>query len=309
MNQPVSSCLTHYEENLAITEALLERNKRKHADAFSDYPPVTTIPKNHQEFRGNGPQLAQMPDQLAAEDHLNTDSLGCSHGAERHPSLANPRAGLSAPPTSPFFMEMHPSGGAVISDQGKTFVDGFKMDEFAEERSAHGSPYYPFASRSEWEIASFLVRSNMSKTGINEFLGLELVSRQSIHHICCASEHLTHWDSAPKVKTMKLSFSTATDLRSRVEILPKGPAWKSKIWKTIAPTKQKTVTLFYRDPLECLQSLMHHPLMKDHIHYTPFKLFNQAKGMMRVYTEWLSGDRAWEIQVRLHNIYSVCVMD
>jgi hypothetical protein len=66
--------------------------------------------------------------------------------------------------------------------------------------------------------------------------------------------------------------------------------------ETTVPTKRK-LQLYYRDPIDCLQSILHSPLVKDHIEFQPFQLFRSAEGAMRVYTEWLSGDTAWEMQV------------
>lgn len=96
---------------------------------------------------------------------------------------------------------------------------------------------------------------------------------------------------------MHLSFRTAKDLRSRVEILPKGPEWKAIPWQTEYPTKNP-LTLYYRDPLECLQYLLSNPLIQDHVQFTPFRLWANSDKLMRIYTEWLSGDVAWNMQVR-----------
>ncbi|KAJ7816384.1 hypothetical protein B0H13DRAFT_2242446 [Mycena leptocephala] len=63
---------------------------------------------------------------------------------------------------------------------------------------------------------------------------------------------------------------------------------------------QTTLTLYYRDPLECLQSLLGNPLVQDFIQYTPFRLWKSAEKLMRVYTEWLSGDVAWRMQASHH---------
>lgn len=79
-------------------------------------------------------------------------------------------------------------------------------------------------------------------------------------------------------------------------MLPSGPVWKSKPLQTVFATKQP-VSLFYRDPVDCLQALMESPLIKDHIQFQPFQLFRSAEGALRVYTEWLSGDAAWNMQV------------
>lgn len=78
-----------------------------------------------------------------------------------------------------------------------------------------------------------------------------------------------------------------------------GPQWKSKPWGTTYPTKNQII-LYYRDPLECIQSIMHSPLVKDHINFQPMQIFHSAEKLMRVYTEWLSGDAAWNMQVSIN---------
>ena len=65
---------------------------------------------------------------------------------------------------------------------------------------------------------------------------------------------------------------------------------------TVYPIKNK-INLFFRDPIECLKMLMRTPLLADHIEFSPFHIFKTAEKAMRVYTEWLSGDAAWSMQV------------
>lgn len=122
----------------------------------------------------------------------------------------------------------------------------------------------------------------------------------------------------PQIQNIGLSFKTAKDLGNRAEILPtfkphscethsgqdlqwianprQGLRWISKKINPESPTKNDVI-LYYRDPLLCLQYLMHSPLVQDHISFSPFKLYENAAKTMRIYTEWLSGDRAWNIQV------------
>lgn len=71
------------------------------------------------------------------------------------------------------YTEMYP-GAARVYGKGETLMDIFDRDEFAEHRVDNF--FYPFASRQEWEMASFLIRSNMSMVRINDFLGLSMVS-------------------------------------------------------------------------------------------------------------------------------------
>ena len=91
-------------------------------------------------------------------------------------------------------------------------------------------------------------------------------------------------------------------LRTFSEMLISSPHWQYKVWETRYPTKS-VVRLFYRDPLECIQSLLESPLIQDHIWFAPFQLFKTAEKAVRVYTEWLSGEAAWSMQVRLMEEY------
>ncbi|KAJ7046412.1 hypothetical protein C8F04DRAFT_1206239 [Mycena alexandri] len=163
-------------------------------------------------------------------------------------------------------------GASRTFGRGRTFMDSFHQDQYSKERQSN--VYYPFASAEEWEFASFIARSNMSNETIDEMLKLQLTAK------------------------MHLSFKNSKDLRSRIEILPKGPQWKSVPWRTEYPTKSP-LTVYYRDPLECVQHLLSNPLVQDHIHFTPFRLWASADKLMRVYTEWLSGDIAWKMQEQL----------
>ena len=56
---------------------------------------------------------------------------------------------------------------------GKTFMDFFEMDQYAEERKTN--IYFPFASREEWQFASWLLRSRLSLAAIDSLLSLDLV--------------------------------------------------------------------------------------------------------------------------------------
>jgi Plavaka transposase len=76
--------------------------------------------------------------------------------------------------------------------------------------------------------------------------------------------------------------------------------------QTEYPTKNK-MYLYYRDPVECLKSLLRSPLLKDHLDFTPRRLFENAEKLVRVYTEWLSGDAAWSMQVCAFHIMTFLV--
>lgn len=64
-------------------------------------------------------------------------------------------------------------GSAKVFGSGGTFMDKFDADQYSSERKEH--LYYPFASRDEWELGSYLLRSSLSMGAIDKFLKLELV--------------------------------------------------------------------------------------------------------------------------------------
>jgi hypothetical protein len=169
----------------------------------------------------------------------------------------------------PFIEEYE--GAAKEYGTGTTFMEEFDGDRYAGERVEN--LYYPFASRDEWELAAFLLRSDLSMASIDSFLSLNLVS------VTSNFDYTYSHSFSAQVKGLKLSFGTAKGLRGLAEMLPKGPEWKCKPWNTVYPTK-KNLTLFYRDPLECIQSILHSPLMKDYIEFKPLRIFESASRAM-----------------------------
>ena len=210
--------------------------------------------------------------------------------------------------SSSFHTEPFP-GAAEVFGKGQTFLSLFHEDEYTDARQAN--PYYPFASQPEWELASFLLRSDLSRVAVDEFLKLQLVCIIPLKR-CWTNVYVL------QIQNIGLSFKSSKALWSCAEILPtytphpraphsgqdlrlvsdprKGLRWISKEIILEKPTKNNLL-LLYRDPLLCIQHLMQSPLVQDHISFSPFKLYESAAKTMRIYTEWLSGDHAWNIQV------------
>jgi hypothetical protein len=59
------------------------------------------------------------------------------------------------------------------------------------------------------------------------------------------------------------------------------------------------MSLYYRDPIECVEFLFSNPLFARHMDYTPERLYTTAEKLERVYAGWMTGDSAWEMQVRV----------
>ncbi|KAG2123438.1 hypothetical protein DEU56DRAFT_745404 [Suillus clintonianus] len=152
---------------------------------------------------------------------------------------------------------------------GYTFLGLFDSDQNSVHRKTN--LYYPFSCRRDWKVAAWLLRSGLSMAKIDSFLSLEMI------------------------KDLPLSFRSAKELRGRAETLPSGPRWKSQVIPTLHPTKSPVI-LYWRDPIECIASIFNHPLFHGHIDLTPRKVYTTAEKLCRVYTEWMTGNDAWDMQ-------------
>jgi len=76
-----------------------------------------------------------------------------------------------------------------------------------------------------------------------------------------------------QVKDLPLSFKTAKELRGRAELLPSGPRWQSMVIPTSFPTKSPVV-LYWRDPLECIATILNNPLLHGLVDFVPYKEYS-----------------------------------
>ncbi|KAG2109555.1 uncharacterized protein F5147DRAFT_772863 [Suillus discolor] len=83
-----------------------------------------------------------------------------------------------------------------------------------------------------------------------------------------------------------------------VKDLPFGPRWMSQIIPTSHPTKSPVI-LYWHDPLECISSIFNHPLFHDCMDFTPRKVYSTAEKRCCVYTEWMTGNDAWNMQMAI----------
>ncbi|KAI6014893.1 hypothetical protein BKA83DRAFT_4061372, partial [Pisolithus microcarpus] len=170
-------------------------------------------------------------------------------------------------------IDSHPNMPSIYPG-GTTFMDWFFDNQYVTLRWQN--LYYPFTSAGDWQLASWLLRSRLSMAAIDDFLSLQLV------------------------KQLPISFRSAKELRLRAEMLPSGPRWKSHTLLPQVPTKRKPI-IYYRDPLECLQSLLSHPLFTSHISFIPRRVWSSSARIVCIYEEWMSGNHAWSLQDQIPN--------
>ncbi|KAG2737513.1 hypothetical protein P692DRAFT_20761563, partial [Suillus brevipes Sb2] len=59
------------------------------------------------------------------------------------------------------------------------------------------------------------------------------------------------------------------------------------------------VVLYWRDPLECIASIFNNPIFHNRIDSRPRKVYTTAEKRCRVYTEWMTGNDAWDMQAAI----------
>lgn len=121
------------------------------------------------------PQIHPGPPQpLPQMFDLETDSEADSDATNPPFDLSSEDAGETPPP--PAFqvkVEKHTAAGFDYG-KGKTIVDEIDEDQFADER--RNNRYYPFASRDDFEVGAWFIRSSVSMSDIDKFLKLPAVS-------------------------------------------------------------------------------------------------------------------------------------
>jgi Plavaka transposase len=65
------------------------------------------------------------------------------------------------------------------------------------------------------------------------------------------------------------------------------------------PSKKRTevVELWSRDPVECVRELIGNPAFRDHVRYSPERLYKDKDGKDQVFDETWTGEWWWKVQV------------
>lgn len=103
------------------------------------------------------------------------------------------------------------------------------------------------------------------------------------------------------MKNRPFSFSSAEEMRARIEMLPSPPRWKETEVKVRGGSTKLPMTLYYRDGLECFEFLFGNPLFRDQMDYKPRREYSGTDKSERLYNEIMTGDKAWALQARVIN--------
>jgi hypothetical protein len=100
---------------------------------------------------------------------MDIDSYDSNHNSDVDTDIPQTRTTVVDPDKPQEFQ-----GAAKPQGRGQSFLEWVDADQFAGQRV--NNIYYPFASESEWQMASFLLRSSMTMKDIDDFLALDMVS-------------------------------------------------------------------------------------------------------------------------------------
>lgn len=170
MNHPLTSCLRFANQLVSVSSVIQRRNDRlaKGAtngvdDQIQDEDEEIFLDEygggadySYEEEMAWDPGPDGMEDRDSFQDNSSSDP-----------------ASLVYDPETKTYREYFP-GAAEVVEQGQTFMEQFDADGHADKRA--DNIFYPFASRDEMEFASFLLRSGLSVSKIDELLSLEIVS-------------------------------------------------------------------------------------------------------------------------------------
>ena len=93
------------------------------------------------------------------------------------------------------------------------------------------------------------------------------------------------------------SFTSAKDLRNRVESLPEVPRWSHQDITIDGFRTKSPITLYWRDGLEVVRYLFVNPVFAPCMEMTPYKLIDEETNL-RAFGDFMSGEFAWDYQVR-----------
>lgn len=186
--------------------------------------------------------------------------------------------------------EYHPIRSASYTGGMNLLQQIDQNNELAAARKKHGV-HYPFVSRADWQLGQWLATSPLPQAQITSFLRSEYVSTLGV--LVQIHRDLNFY----QIKQNKPSFSSAQDLRNRIELLPEVPRWSHQDITIPGYTAKDPITLYWRDGFDVIAQLFANPVFAKCMETTPYKLLDERTGL-RVYGDFMSAQFAWDYHVR-----------
>ena len=150
--------------------------------------------------------------------------------------------------------------------------------------------YSPFQSRAEFELAELLfAEEEMSAGKINKLLNVLSALYDTQPPFTSSQELYTLIDSIKQGDVPWNSFSVAYDGTCPPDSMPQ-PPWMDE-----------TYEVWFRDPLQDLETQIANPDFNDMINFSPKRVYHSGK---RQYNDLMSGNWAWEQAVSRYTSYT-----
>ena len=94
-------------------------------------------------------------------------------------------------------------------------------------------------------------------------------------------------------------FTSAHAHRSLIESLPDPPRWYHGEMFIAGYTSKQPLHFYWRDALEVIEYIFGHPAFAPYMQYDPQRLWTDLSRTERIYSEYMTGDFAWQSQVQL----------
>ena len=98
-----------------------------------------------------------------------------------------------------------------------------------------------------------------------------------------------------------MSFNTTKDLHTHIESLPDVPHWRFQEIKVNNYKTKTPIVLYWRDGLEVAKQLFSNLVFASCMDFKPYQEFEETSaGKERIYSEFMSADHFWQIQVSFY---------
>lgn len=150
------------------------------------------------------------------------------------------------------------------------------------------TPWAPFSSQLDWEIARWAKMHSRTSTGVAELLAIPGVR-------VCYSPNTRHLIYEMKVvEALGLSFHTVRELNEKIDDeLPGCPPFQCKE----VTFGEERLEFYYRDVMNCIRTIYGDPQFAHHLVFAPERHYTTQERTCRIYNELYTGDWWWKVQV------------
>lgn len=164
---------------------------------------------------------------------------------------------------------------------------GVQKENEEEEQSA----FHPLESRLNWEVVHWAIEEGIGHGALDRLLAIPGVSRLILYKN--NDVLLIQYQVQEK---LGLSYHNTRALHKSLDAIPPRAEWHSKKL-AFEDRPNDEYNIYYRNPIDAIQSLLGNPVHAKDIVYCPKKIFRDHTKSVRIYNEMWSGKWWHAIQV------------